>query len=264
MTGELSVGITRDEQLATVSVEFIFADHSESNLGKVADAVLASDGDIIAIEKIREGSFGMGTSEEKVELAERMTRFIAAGSTTAQTASEYFHTDEPFFTKLLDSLKCSGKRIVLLDMGTDDEGYVHYQKGQLARHAYNESVEASASNEDLFFDYEIATAQSDEYREKVMGDQITSLAEANPSLKITVMAGAMHTPLSHNISSAIKSNRKFVPTDEAIATYAPNEKMHFDRPWSDMRLIRFNLKKFGLSTLPEVEDQPLRSLEQLR
>jgi hypothetical protein len=128
----------RDKQPAEVSIEFIYADHSPENLYSVAQAVLASDGDIIAIEKIREGSFGMGTAEEKVALSERMTSFLAADSQINESAAEYFQTDEPFFTALLDGLKGSGKRVVLLDMGTDDPGYSLYRKTQDARRIFRE------------------------------------------------------------------------------------------------------------------------------
>jgi hypothetical protein len=61
-----------DEQVRTSSVEFVFSDHSLENLLRVAEAVLATDPDVVAVEKIREGSFGMGTAEEKRQLSERI------------------------------------------------------------------------------------------------------------------------------------------------------------------------------------------------
>lgn len=234
-----------DPRPTSASVDFIFVDHSEGNLPRVAQAVLASDGDIIAIEKIREGSFGMGTAEEKAHLSELMTRFIAVDNPIGQSAREYFQTEEPFFTQLLDGLKGSGKQIVLIDMGTDDAGYVHHQRNVTARHTCSESLQTNPdASEDSLLDYIIAAAQSYEYREHVMSEQIASLAHAHPEKKITVMAGARHTQLSHRVGA-----RTFVPTEEESATHEHGQRVRFDEVETKIRKIRFNLKKLGLSVL---------------
>ncbi len=254
MIGETTSSVL-DEQLHTASIEFIFCNHARENLIKVANAVLASDGDIIAVEKIREDSFGMGTEEEKQLLSEQMTHFIAPDSDITQSASEYFQTDDPFFGYMLDELKGSGKRIVLIDMGTDSEGYEYRQNSQSTRFAYAESLQQHADNsEDLQLDSQIAAAQSNEYREHVMKEQLTSLAQANPGLKITVMAGAMHTPMSHNLDPFIRSTRIFVPSDKEEAAYSPGEKMRFEEPWLTERILRFNLEALGLSTIKNTTD----------
>lgn len=247
------------EKLQQSSIEIVYADHSEANLRKVAEAVLASDGDIIAIEKIREGSFAMGTSEQKAELSARMTDFISSESTITQSASAYFHTKEPFFTTILNRLKGSDKTITLLDMGTDDPGYHLFRKTRQLRldiydlnnspHDEND-LEWQAKLDDLVLDYQIADAQQFEYREHIMLDQLIQLSQANPGKKITAMMGAAHTWVSHNIPDTIVSSRVFVPSDKEAETYPPSVKMHFAHSVG-MRALRFNLDKLGLSILDE-------------
>lgn len=241
------------------SIEIVYADHSEGNLRKVAEAVLASNGDIIAIEKIREGSFAMGTSEEKAGLAARMTDFISSESTITESAAAHFHTKEPFFTTLLNRLKGSDKTIALLDMGTDDPGYYLFRKARQLRldvydlnnspHEEND-LEWQGKLDDLVLDYQIAHAQQFEYREHIMLNQLTQLSQAHPGKKITAMMGASHTWVSHNIPGTIASSRIFVPSDKEAETYPPSVKMHFAHDVG-MRALRFNLDKLGLSILDE-------------
>lgn len=246
-----------DGQPQISAIDYVFCNHSEENLARVTDAVLASDGDIIAIEKIREGSFGMGTAEEKRQLSERMTHFIAADSDITQPASEYFETDEPFFTQLLDSLKGSNKRIILIDMGTDDPKYSLYRKTRETATTYVAKIEEDQPQDeqwqtecdDLRLDYQIAAARENEYREFVMQSQITALVADNPGRKITVMAGAMHTPISYGISRLFDVTRIFVPAAKEAAAYGPGERMRFGRMSSQIRMLRLNLGRFGLSTL---------------
>lgn len=241
------------------SIEIVYADHSPDNLPKVVEAVLLSGGDIIAIEKIRENSFGMGTDKEKNELSARMTEFIACDSNITESASSYFKTNEPFFTTLLDSLRGTGKQIVLLDIGTDDPGYVLYRRaaeaaakaeifndGSLTDTEYNRQ-----QLKDLLLDYQILAAQQYEYREHVMARQLAALAEVNQGKKITAMIGATHTWISHDISKsgAIDITRVFVPTDKDATTYVPGEKMRYDAPYRDVRVLRFRLAELGLSVM---------------
>ena len=241
------------------SIEIIYADHSEANLLKVADAVLSSGGDIIAIEKIREGSFGMGTLQEKAELSKRMTDFISPDSAITETAADYFHTDEPFFTTLLDKLKGSGKMVTLLDMGMDDPGYNLFRKTRQLRlsilEQYNMPHQESDNDwrsrlDDLMLDYQIAYAQQFEYRERIMRDQLVGLSQAHPGKKITAMLGAAHTWVSHNLPNSIASSRVFVPTDEEAHMYPPGMKMHFTHDVG-IRALRFNLNSLGLSVLDD-------------
>ena len=241
------------------SIDFIYSDHSLENLPKIAEALINSDGDIIAIEKIREGSFGMGTAEEKAELSRRMTEFLSSKSNITQSASEYLDTNEPLFTALLDRLKGSDKRIVIIDMGTDDPGYAYYRRSVELRLRYAEMIDelerganiSEAELDNLEMDYKIAMAQCYEYREHVMEGQLRALTEENPEAKITVMMGASHTPVSHNMKSNFDTSRNFVPTDEDEALYPKGVKMDFGAS-SEIRSIRFRLGEFGLS----VVDQP--------
>jgi len=243
------------------SIDFVFSNHSEENLSRVVEAVIASDGDIIAIEKVLEGSFAMGTTEEKQALSERMTDFIAVDSAIEASASEHFDTEHPFFTQLLDGLKGSGKKIVLIDMGTDDPGYYLHRNDQKALQAYNAKVgeehtkddfEAwNAECNDLGLVYQIASARDSEYREHIMADQLASLADENPGQKITVMAGASHTPMGYSLRCGYKVTRTFVPTKEELADYAPGQKMRFSFTIAQMRLLRLHLSELGISTLDE-------------
>lgn len=247
---------TANERPKRAAIEYVFCDHSPENLSKIVDALIASDGDIIAIEKVREGSFGMGTAEEKADLSRRMTEFLSSGSDITETAAQYFGTDDPLFTKLLDTLRGSDKRIVLIDMGTDDEGYYLRRASQECREAYNRKFNAPVAHDDtwkaelkeLALEYQIASAQECEYRELVMGQQIESLACDNQESKITVMMGALHTPVSYDTNRRPNVSRTFVPTDEAAAAYAPSEKMRFGSG-AGIRALRLNLKTFGLSVL---------------
>lgn len=250
------------------SIEIVYADHSPDNLPKVVEAVLLAGGDIIAIEKIRENSFGMGTDKEKNELSARMTEFIACDSNITESASSYFKTNEPFFTTLLDSLRGTGKRITLLDIGTDDPGYALYRETQKAAAevaAFNEKRLADSEDsrnqlEDLMLSYAIFAAQQDEYRERVMANQLSALAEANMGKKITAMIGARHTWISHEISKsqAVDVARVFVPTDEDATTYFLGQKMRYEAPYRDIRVLRVRLAELGLSVVDsngELKDQ---------
>ncbi len=249
---------TANERPKRAAIEYVFCEHSLKNLSKIVDALIASDGDIIAIEKVREGSFGMGTAEEKADLSRRMTEFLSSDSDITETAAQYFGTDDPLFTKLLDALRGSDKRIVLIDMGTDDEGYFLREASQECREAYNRKFNAPVAHDDtwkaelweLADEYQIASARECEYREFVMGEQIESLARDNPESKITVMMGASHTPVSYGKNRQFDVSRTFVPTDEAAAAYAPIEKMRFGSS-TYTRALRLNLNRLGLSVFDE-------------
>lgn len=227
-------------------VEFVYCDHGKDNLDRVADAVIKSGGDVIAIEKIAEGSFGTGTRQEKADLSEAMTRFISLGSVTQEEAGEYFGIEEPFFEKILNSLRGSGKIIRLIDMATDDKEYDYYREVLLARKRHSES--ASPEN---YQNLVIASALSNEQREYVMARQIESLVQDNPGSKITVMAGAVHTPISHELrSSGLSVRRIFVPTLEEELNFAGTpEVMRYTGRSRDVRQVRFELSKSGFSTI---------------
>lgn len=251
---------TTIETPAKSSIEIIFVTHSEENLPRVAEAVLASDGDIIAIEKIREGTFGMGTSAQKAELSARMTDFLATDSEITASAAGYFQTDEPFFTAILDALRGTGKQIVLIDMGTDDPGYGLRQKSRAAAESIESLNDGTLEDTDenremldnMMVGYQIASAQEDEYRDHVMRSQLLQLAADNPGKKITAMIGATHTWVSHHMPDDVTTSRVFVPTVEEAARYAPPVKIIYDEyPYNGTRLLRFNLKNIGLSMLDD-------------
>jgi hypothetical protein len=97
-------------------------------------------------------------------------------------------TEEPFFTRLLEGLRGKDKRIVLIDMGTDDPGYSLYREVREKIQAYAAKLEEDQPHSeqwqsecsDLLLDYQIASARENEYRELVMENQVRSLAEDNP------------------------------------------------------------------------------------
>ena len=236
-------------------IEYVLVDHSPENQYKIADILIGLDSDIIAIEKIKQGSFGTGTAEEKNDLSNRMTEFMATGNNITESAAEYFPAAELLFTKLLDTLKGSGKRIVLIDIGTDDEGYYIYERMVELRNEYSEKYhDKSISREELkelYLNCQIASAQANEYRESVMKRQIATLAENNPGSKIAVTTGAIHTSVSHDMNQNINTSRIFVPTDDEAATYKHGEKMRFRDGYRYERAIQFNLRSLGLSVLDE-------------
>jgi hypothetical protein len=245
------VGAADVEPEITAEVDFFFCNHSTENLPKIADALITSDADIFAIEKIREGTFGMGTEQEKKELSERMTSFIAADNPTAQTAGEYFGTQEPLFTLLLDGLKGSGKKIVLLDMGIDNEQFPVYSNRVAVRQSYIDSQkDPSVTQEeldDLEIDNAIAGAQSNEVREVLMEQQIMQLVEENPDAKISVMVGALHTAISFNMRSLAKTKRHFILSDAEESRLEHGKKIRFSDQGCQSRAMRLKLGNIGLS-----------------
>jgi len=256
MTTEATLLHEAKEDFSSASIDFIFADHSPENLPKIIDALVQSDGDIIAIEKIREGTFGMGTTAEKADLSRRMTEFLSSNTPITESAAEYFNTNEPLFTGLLDKLRESGKRIVILDMGTDDPGFSIYKRTVELREEYVRKLRERQQGgniteeelKDLALDCKIAIAQSFEYREHVMENQLKEIAKNNPGQKITVMMGAAHTPVSHTMRSEFDTSRTFVPTDEDELLYPSGVKMRFENNLH-VRMLRFNLNKLGLSVV---------------
>jgi hypothetical protein len=247
------------EKAQQSSIDIVYADHSEANLPRVAEAVLASNGDIIAIEKVREGSFAMGTSKEKADLSARMTDFISSKNSINESAADYFRTNEPFFTALLDGLKGSDKLITLIDMGTDDPGYYLFRKTRqlkldiltLRNSLHHENdVKRQRQIDDLTLDYHIAFAQQLEYREQLMLNQLTQFSKNYPGKKITAMMGASHTWVSHHIPDTMSMSRIFVPAEEDAQTYPRSVKMRYDYDF-DSRALRFSLDKLKLSILDE-------------
>lgn len=240
----------------STAIDFIYSDHSPENLSKIVDALIESNGDIIALEKIREGSFGTGTVEEKKELSKQMTDFLDPDSTIEESAEEYFPGADPLFVGLLNRLKGSGKQIVIIDMGTDDPGYHYYADSIRLREKYVEKFEEYQQGgdvtreelENLTFDVRISMAQSYEYREHVIEGQLRELASRNPDAKISVMLGAMHTPVHHGMVNDYDVSRKFIPTDEDEALYSHGVKMRFEHA-VPVRTLRFRLGELGLSVV---------------
>jgi hypothetical protein len=204
-----------------------------------------------------------------------VSEFIAVGADIPQTAKEYFQTDDPFFTRLLDGLKGSGKRVVLIDMGTDDPNYHLRAEDVRANDALNAHIERAGEHPDdkwwrvydsLLLEYKIADARSNECREHVMRGQVEELlATSVPGSRITIMAGVVHTPISYRSSQLrytdIDGNpvrasvsRTFVPTAEAEASLDGSRvRIQFNPRDRDIRHLTQNLKRFGLSTLDNAE-----------
>jgi hypothetical protein len=84
-----------------------------------------------------------------------------------------------------------------------------------------------------------------------MANQLAALAEENPGTKITAMMGALHTPVSHELSRRYQTVRTFVPRPEETQSYQPIERMRFDENQDTVRKLRLSLKDMGLSVLDD-------------
>jgi hypothetical protein len=231
-----------DEHLGETQTEyhFAFCIHEPEFVPQIYEAV--KDCDIIAVETLMRG-------DAREVLQEAYSAYTAEGLDPAQRthilveAWRKTGTHDAFIRDLLEQLAGTDKRIVLIDADKDDPRLVELGAVEDSRKQdLAQDIENHQPNDRLRVDVVplvTATNQVHAYRESIVVEQLNQLStspDQDHKLDIGVVAGLVHTPMSHALSrSGHKISRRFI--DDNQHDLEPTEKARYT---SDFTLLRSN------------------------
>lgn len=189
----------------------VFCEHTVENVPLIVDALDAVD--FVALESVGNTN---DQRERFTQLANDVTHSVVASreyKKRSKALEEYIaNPDSTFSVALIQALAGSKKSICLVDVGHDDPEYFYISVEDGADMALAKSLRGR--NIDLikekFEDKLFADARSSGVREKKVVDQIKNIVSRNPTKIIGLVAGAVHTPISHTLSRSLNVRRTFI------------------------------------------------------
>lgn len=231
-------------------LRFVFCEHTVQNVPEIRRHLDDVDG--IALESVG------GFEEERQELADIINGISISRSDTADAQfyqEQLEHIMDPagdFTGTLALSLAASGKRIFLVDMGEDEPMYPSLQLQEVkAEHAFLDTLDCGSLDDmreglDVMLDAEAATILA---REELVGQQLAVILAHNPSMRLGVVAGSVHTPISYvplgvhaservfvdaGFSQAMQRRHAFAPVETALRS----KRLLPDKPLGEELLTR--------------------------
>lgn len=187
---------------------YVFCEHIPENVPEIAGQLQGAD--IVALESV-------GLTEEERAFNSKVHNAVTGNEPDEELFEMFWPqiqsmADSDFENALLVQLQGSGKRIEQTDIGKE-----HPQYGLLDEEALaGKDLEAAIRGGDIAEvreSFEVLVEKSVQTvvaREALVADQVEALIAAHPSAKIAVIAGAIHTPLSHGRKDGVRTERVFI------------------------------------------------------
>jgi hypothetical protein len=231
----------------------VFCEHTVENIPLIVDAL--NNADIVALESVGNTK---AERERFTQLANGVTHSVVGSRVyekKSKALAEYIGSPESTFSAgLIHGLAGSNKSICLVDVGHDDPDYFYISVQDGADMAMAESLRGRNIEliKEKFEDKLFADARASGVREKKVVNQVEDLVTNNPAKVIVLVAGAVHTPISHALSRSHNVERTFIGINMARShgfQFSTYESLLREKTINPDRAIDETKLKYGLLEL---------------